>query len=413
MKILWLTLADPEPATNGQFLYSQGLIRAIAVEPSVEVHVTGLKRDDAGVPRRRQDDGIFWHLVAGPHRSKWAALVSRLPQLAKRSMTESMQAELDRLLREERWDSIVFDSISVGWALYSILRTSGPTPPKIVYLSHNHEESLARKIAGEERNPLKRVVRTFEAWKVRRLERALVRYASLITSNSPADCKKFRHEARRKRVDFLPPGYAGRRVACRAITSATPRRALIVGSFDWVAKRTNLENFLAESDDLFAQAGIELVVVGSAEPSYISRVRASARAANMIGPVDDLAPYFDEARLALIVDRFGGFKLKTLDYIFNRVPILGVAGSVPGVPLRRGQGILLFDDHRALARGVLGMIDDIDALNRIQENAYRACDRHFDWDKVGARLRRALSDLQYVDRRSSSRNAIAGGLGFH
>src|SRR5512146_2330044 len=42
MHCLWLTLADPEPRHNGQFVYSGGLIDALAAE--VDVTVLGLAR---------------------------------------------------------------------------------------------------------------------------------------------------------------------------------------------------------------------------------------------------------------------------------------------------------------------------------------------------------------------------------
>ena len=85
-------------------------------------------------------------------------------------------------------------------------------------------------------------------------------------------------------------------------------------------------------------------------------------------------------------DLLGGFKLKGLDYVFHRLPILAMRVALPGMPLEDGHSIGLFDSHTALAEGVVELIDDFAALNARQERAYAACDDRFDWDRIGRRL---------------------------
>jgi polysaccharide biosynthesis protein PslH len=390
-KILWLTLADPEPANNGQFIYSSGLIRAVAAaDGEIELHVLGLRREEQVAGRRMPfEANVTWHLTDDAPRSKWASRLSLWPQLAMRSKTKAMEKALGLLLSEQ-WNTIVFDSISVGWAL-PIVRRRCRDQAKLVYLSHNFEADIAMLLARDESNALRRTGKMVDAWKVRWLERAICRHAALITANTPEDAQKFRNNGARDRVEFVPPGYGGHRLQTRRITEATPRRALIVGSFDWLAKRRELERFLAAADAPLAAAGIELLVVGRADPAYLRELQASLIATRLIGPVMEVAPYFDNARLALLIDCFGGFKLKTLDYVFNRMPMLGIAGGVPGVPLDHNNGILLYPDHRSLTEGVVRTIDDIGRLNQLQDEACRACEGRFDWPTIGAGLWTAIS----------------------
>ncbi|HJQ56195.1 MAG TPA: glycosyltransferase family 4 protein, partial [Vineibacter sp.] len=195
-----------------------------------------------------------------------------------------------------------------------------------------------------------------------------------------------------KPMDVLTPGYRGRRVAARRITADLPRRAVIVGSFDWIAKRMNLEEFLRVADPMFAARGAELFVIGSADESFLAGLRRRVAATTLTGTVDDVTGYMDNARIAIVPERNGGgFKLKVLEYVFNRLPIFGLSGSVAGVPLRHDDGIMLLPDHAALAQGVLDAMDDVDLLNRIQQRAFAACSGGFDWASRGRQLRAAIA----------------------
>jgi hypothetical protein len=110
-----------------------------------------------------------------------------------------------------------------------------------------------------------------------------------------------------------------------------------------------------------------------------------------VSGVDD---YMDRARVAIVPERHGGgFKLKVLDYVFNRMPILALQGSIAGVPLRDGESTLLYGSHEALARGVLKVMDDLESLNRLQDSAYSACAGQFEWAARGLQLQAALTGI--------------------
>jgi glycosyltransferase involved in cell wall biosynthesis len=291
------------------------------------------------------------------------------------------------------WDGIVFDSISGAWALPRILRryAQGADRPKLVYISHNHEESLRSRVADSQAHFLKRQASRLDAYKVTRLERELVDAVDIVTAITPEDLSLYRERHRDKPMDVLTPGYHGRRVASRRITSGLPRRVVIVGSFDWVAKRMNLEEFVAVADPIFAERSVELQAVGSAEESFLDKLRRTVKASTFTGTVDDVTDFMNDARVAIVPERNGGgFKLKLLEYVFNRLPIFGLAEAFAGVPLRHGESAMMFPDHAALARGVLDMIDNVELLNRLQERAFEVCRDRFDWSTRGRQILAAI-----------------------
>jgi glycosyltransferase involved in cell wall biosynthesis len=401
VKLLWLTLADPDPPTNGQFIYSRGLIHA-AVAAGATVHVVALDRPEARHRDNHRSERLCWSLAEHRPRARWCGLTTRMPLMASRVMTSQMRRLVDAAIDRPGWDAIIFDSLAPGWALPRVLRRwpDRTERPKLVYIAHNHEAYNARRCAAEETRSTHRLFKHLDAQRVARLERSLIDAADLVTANSPEDGRQFQLARPTGRVIFLPPGYDGCRSDPWTITADVPRRAMIVGSFDWPAKRQSLEEFLAVADPQFAAAGVELLVVGSAEPAYLDHLRKTVQATRFTGRVADVEPYFREARIALVPDRLGGFKLKTLDYVFHRLPILAITGAVPGVPLQQGDSILLVPDHAALAQAVLDTIDDVGLLNRIQDSAYRACRDRFEWSAVGERLLSAIGGSDEAGRAS-------------
>lgn len=392
MDCLWLTLADPDPPENGQFLYSGGLIRAVA-KAGLDLTVLGICQT-GGSRSSRKEGRVTWHIADDPTRSRLARLLSPTPAIALRSCVPALRRALACRLAEGRWGAVVFDSICGGWALPAVTSYRRRFPAtKLVYLAHNHETTAAREMAMASHG-LRQLVRLVDAVKVARLERRLVSAMDLVTADSPDDCDEFAAALPNKPVVFLPPGYSGKGVSERTISADLPRRAVVVGTFDWPAKRVSLEAFLATAAPLFAQARVELQIVGAADAAYLAWLRRHYPSVEFTGRVAAVEPYMAAARIALVPDQLGGFKLKSLDYAFNRLPIFGLQGGVPGMPMVDGEGIRLFPTHDALARGVVAAIDDLSALNAQQEKAYAACAARFDWAAIGRTFVDALLRIQ-------------------
>lgn len=387
-RCLWLTWVDPRLEHDGQRIYSSKLIHALARQ-GVDLHVLCFSEDTEFSARRSTGD-VSWHLVQREQRPAWKSVLSRWPHVAYRSATLAMRQRLGALIGAGMWDCIVIDGFSLGWSLPTIrqLYRSESARPRIVHISHNHEESLrwtmARNCPG---NPVFKSLLLLDWWKVRQLERRLVAESDIVTAITEEDAFRYRSKNRSKSVVALPPGYDGRRIASRHITEGTPRQAILLGSFEWMAKRMNLIEFLTVADPLVGRSGASLSVVGRCHPDFLTELRRRFPYTNLVGEVESVEPYLNGSRIAVVPERTGGgFKLKVLDYVFHRLPVAALEGSVAGTPLRAGESILTFHDHRALATGMLAAIDDLERLNRLQERAYAQCFDAFDWWSRGALL---------------------------
>jgi polysaccharide biosynthesis protein PslH len=192
----------------------------------------------------------------------------------------------------------------------------------------------------------------------------------------------------------LPPGYAGVKQPTRSLDQTIPSRAIIVGSFSWIAKQMNLERLLEAANVLFTRHHVELHVVGFVPHPFLSHLRSRFPWVVFRGFVDDLGEEFRSARVALVPEEIGGgFKLKILDYIFSHVPIAAVETALNGIPSQLKSQFVIESNIPTLLATIVAVIDDIDRLNAMQNRAFRLAENLFNWDINGQRFLEALESI--------------------
>jgi polysaccharide biosynthesis protein PslH len=367
-------------------MYTAGLIESLAVDPRVDritvlCHAAGANAPDI--------DRVEWAAVGGRERSAVGSLLSRDPSVVFRSSSHAFTRALDEAVRKREWDAVIVDGLAMaGAASHRALRFG-----QLVYIAHNHEESVRTSLADvTQRHSIAGLALELDAQKTKRAERRLVESATLVTAITEIDLQRFKQQAPEKRYLLLPPGYRGRRIEPRCIGPGTPRRVLLLGSFWWIAKRRNLEAFLNAAFPALTHEGIGVDIVGAMPPRLQRRLARRFPDADITGPTNDVTPYFDRARIGLVPEQIGGgFKLKTLDYIFNRIPIAALQGGADGTPLEVGNSMFQFDTMDQLVDGIIRLIDDFSRLNAVQEAAFTSCKDQFDWADRGRRLAQALA----------------------
>jgi glycosyltransferase involved in cell wall biosynthesis len=323
-----------------------------------------------------------------------------LPLVAARFGTREYARRLETMLQARDFDAVILDQYAMAWAIGHVQRSrANGARPLIAHIAHDYETEVTADIARNFRgNLLRKAGLQLNAWKTANAEYSLARAADLIVTLTAEDAESFSRISPLSVNVVLPPGYDGSRAPERLIARTTPRRVAIVGSYRWTPKQMNLSAFLEAADPIFQNAGIGLDVVGEAPDSFRNAWETRLRATRFHGFVDNLGEFLAARRMGLVVEETGGgFKLKTLDYIFYRVPIAAIKGSMTGLPLTSGSHHLCFGSMRDLAQGVAAVIDDVDRLNALQQAAYEKCKTSFDWSDRGRALRNALQ--QAAERR--------------
>lgn len=394
MRCLWLSRYIPYPMDAGAKVYSAELAQSLA-QAGVAVRYLGFG-DVSAVPKAAS--GVEWRAVPGSKGNRALALCSAHPIAAAIDSTKAYRSLLDAQL-QERWDAIVLDGYGTGWALDRCLQyrsDSREHRPILVHVSHNHEAVLWSAMADEARGSvLKRLVLRLNARRVSALERRMVHNVDLLTTITDEDRRTLGAGLRDDHTLTLTPGYSGWSAAQRRITAATPRRVILMGSFQWVVKQENLARFIEAADPVFSERGIGLDIIGDVPADLLATLRARCRATLFHGFVTDVAPFFTLARIGVVPESIGGgFKLKFLDYIFGRVPVATLAQAAAGLPPEIQRCMLSSGDIDGLIREILAHIDLPDELNRMQETAFALGGERFRWNARGERLEQAISNLR-------------------
>ncbi|MFC3125977.1 glycosyltransferase [Pseudoroseomonas globiformis] len=387
MRCLWLARAMPFPWTAGDRIYTAKLAGALA-GAGVDVTFAGY----AGEAPPQPMPGVTWHIVPGGPRARIPSLLSAMPLVAARHETSAYHDALKALASQGSWQAVVVDQYGMGWVLRHKHLFAGR--PAFVFVTHDHEESVTGMQWRDATAPLhKRAYMGQNYLKTRWFERWIARNSDLVTTITQHDADLFAANA--PGVPMLPlvPGYDGTRVAERVIGAETPRAVVLFGSYRWSAKQANLKIFLDEADPVLAAAGVEILVVGDMPEDFRRTLEGRYKAARFTGFVDDPAPYLAAARMAVVAEPIGGgFKMKLLEYVFNRVPVAGLTVCASGLPDSVQSEMLLEPEMPGLLRAVLERIDDMAVLNAQQQRAYIAAEHAFDWSERGRILCDAIQE---------------------
>jgi glycosyltransferase involved in cell wall biosynthesis len=401
MRGLWITRALPFPLDTGDRIYSARLIRAVA-DAGADLTVVGFAPTPVNaVPT---DWPVRWQLADGEPLGTARALLNTMPLVAAAHATPSYRSLVHKLAQES-WDFVVFDQYGTGWAMpeFQGHKINGKAPV-LVHVAHDHEASVYLSLVRGFKGSFFKRVGLWQNWlKTRALERHIARTVDLVTAITNEDAKLFANDAPRTGSVVLTPGYIGAVSQRSRIGPEVPRNVIMVGNYKWVAKSENLRQFVAAADTAFHAAGITLHVVGSMAESLATELRQSTLATVLHGFVEDVAPHFANARIAVVPEEIGGgFKLKFLDYFFGRVAVASLTHATAGLPGEIRDSMICSSDIPSLVADIVANIDDTEKLSRLQTAALAAAQSRYRWEDRGRDL---LVAIQRVSSALAGRSA--------
>jgi glycosyltransferase involved in cell wall biosynthesis len=386
MSFLWLTRVVPYPPRyGGDVTYTARLLEHLS--DVTDVTVLCYREHAAAFPQR---PGLTWKVLPWAAQPRWRSVIARHPNVAEQYRRGAFIEAMTALA--ERADTVVLDHLGMAWCAALLDAHFAARPglrrPAMLFIPHDHHKSVRRHAASQVRNPLMRQLVSWDAWKAMRLEEEAMNLADGVIVLTERDRDVFRQDHPDARYLVLTPGYDGGVVSHRSIDAAIPERICVLGGRGSFHKQLVLRQCLTA---LQAQqpAAAHIDIVGFIEPALKAQLEASYPSLTFRGYVEDVEAYLAGVRLGLMPDAIGGgFKLRALTYVFNRVPILAVRGALDGMGFVAGEHYIEAPNLDAAVTMARHAITDFPLLNRISENAMQLCLGRFDWHDRAVALNR-------------------------
>lgn len=263
-------------------------------------------------------------------------------------------------------------------------------PPSLIF-THNVETTILERHAAVSRFPW-RSVWALEATKMFFFEKHALQLFDTVVAVSDRDSKELVQRFglnHVKRIDtgidlefyqFNPPPNR---------PEPRPDAGIVVfcGAMD---SHSNIDgaNFLM--DDIWPlvvakRPHAQMVVVGRNPPqSLMEKAKAKKLSWMFTGYVEDTRPFIVNADVAVIPLRVGsGTRLKAFESMSLGRPVVSTSIGVEGLGLDAGIHYLVGDTPVDFATGIIRLLDDNAARDRIARSARNHLEKEFSWHKVG------------------------------
>lgn len=385
MRLAWLSSCIPWPANFGGALRVHHLIRQASRWHQVDVACLGDRRTGLQPPPGTCRSACI--LPPDRHR-RWAqvrSLLSRHCGARFESASAAAEAWLDQ--RAAAFDAVVLDSTQMGW-----LRTPAGLPR--ILAMHNIEHEMQARTA-QMSTALRRWYRARDARRLRRDEEEAVRSAQQVWCCSRREADQLAAWAPSERIVVVPNGVDHDRVKPGGVAAGFDGPEVVFVSASHYAPNEDAAAFFASEvwpRVLLRHPGLRFGIIGGRPPA---RLTALAGASVMVrGMVDDVLPYYRNARLAVVPLRAGsGTRLKILEAAAAGVPVVSTTIGAEGLDLVHGRHLLLADGADELARACLEILDDPAGARARALAARQAVVDAYSWDAAGEVLRAALDRL--------------------
>jgi len=400
-KVLAITYALPDNLRAGDYIYTYYLFKELAKH----VHLTVVGQ--RAVEVQSSVEGWVQQTIAMPAAPKppLLSVFSKYPNCIFQNYTKIFREAIRSIANKEDYSAIICDQFKTYWAAETInaeREKAGQPPLPMLLMTHNYDSQMKNKQTRHENNLLKRLIFFIDELKVRKYEKIALLTANEITAITEIDAK-FISQISSKAAAVIKPGYSGYVHSNHQISDRGPRRAAVLGSFYTHIKQQNLIKLIEEANQLFSKTGTELLVVGDGPKAFFDKI-SKYKFVQVTGRVESPDKHLHKARIAIIAELVGGgFKYKALNYVFNKIPMAVLRGTMAGLPLQPNKDYFEYSTLSMLAGGVVQEIDDIDKLNTIASNALAACRDEFSWQERGKRLFEMIDNFTVIKNVASKK----------
>jgi sugar transferase (PEP-CTERM/EpsH1 system associated) len=316
--------------------------------------------------------------------------LGRTPLPVLNYTTNTMKETLERILGENHFDIVQVESIHL--MTYLPIITTARQRPLMICDWHNIESELMSRYGEREPNILKRAYAGKTARLMSQFERRAMHDFDAHIAVSQRDAQQLRNLNSDARVFVIENGvdtaYYEEAAVSGANAASKPNRIVFVGSMDYHANIDGAVSFARDVWPGLRDRHPELIftIVGR-DPAPEVRALATHPGIEVTGTVDDVRPSYREALTAVVPLKIGGgSRLKILEAMAARVPVVSTTLGAEGLDVHDGKDILIADTNEQLAEKIVSVIESEELRQRLSAAGRALVSERYDWSTLGASL---------------------------
>lgn len=304
----------------------------------------------------------------------------------ERRMMPEMFALIERLMSENTYDIVHLDHAHMGkYGLWMKQKWNIP----IVLREHNYETLIYERFAENTKNPLKKLIASIHAKRLRKEEANFIRSLDATIPITLQDEVLMRRDAPNATYYTIPAGVDTEYYQPTDQYNEVPNSVLWIGGTNWLPNRDAIEYFAKEIFPLVVKSVPDATfdIVGEGTNLLQSLVKESDGRIRVHGRVPDIRPYMERSAVMVCPLRVGGgMRLKLLDFFASGKAVVSTRVGAEGNTARDGVEILLRDDASTFADGVVELLGDSQQRAKLGANARNLVVEEYSWQSVGKRF---------------------------
>jgi glycosyltransferase involved in cell wall biosynthesis len=411
MKILWLSHLVPYPPKAGVLLRAHHLVNELSkhhevhliafnqktlIEPYFESYEKGTQ---VAYDKMRENCKRV-HFIDCP-MDKFAhskllcalkSLVSKYPYNINWLKDDTYGALVKRWHQEESYDLIHCDTISLTPYV------EGINDCLLSLDHHNVESHMLIRRSELDKNLLKKLYFWQEGKRVESYEKKVC--PQFTTNLTCSELDSIRFEAFCPNASFTEISNG---VDINAFTpaEAEPKKAslIFIGTLDWYPNTRAIRYIANEIWPKIKNEvpDIEINIIGAGAPSDLIKLSEIEKNFNVLGFVDDLKPYLDNATAYICpIDDGGGTKLKLLDAFASGKAVIAHKVACEGLKVEDGKQALIANDPDTYVKQIKNVIADKALRQQLEKNARTHAEKHFSFSSIGKQLADHFSTLRNI-----------------
>jgi polysaccharide biosynthesis protein PslH len=294
----------------------------------------------------------------------------------ERFISEDFRRELTKILKEEKFDIIQFETLFTSPYLPLIRQLSDA---RVILRAHNIEHLIWQRIAEGCTNPFKKLYLFYLASTLKRYEIKTLKLVDGVAAITEKDAEFFRSVAPETPVTSIPFGISSETTGRSSISKPKPGLPTLfhIGSMNWIPNQDGIRWFLTkvwpEVSTRFPE--LKFHIAGREMPGWIKELNSNGVVID--GEVPDAMSYI-KSHSVMIVPLFSGsgIRIKIIEGMLAEKAIVTTTIGAEGIDGKDGVHFLIANDVAGFMNAIEkclkipGLIEELgqNALKLVKQN---------------------------------------------